>query len=158
MASGVEHGRLERECDVLARFLSGAPAPARARERYVDAHARGFVSPPQGVGGFDALLVGLARLGTLGARVADAHAAIFDRGGLLRHKAVLVLALLESAAPSDEAVDRPSAGSNLGFLWGAALRGGLSVLLLVLFFLPLLLARGLCALLAPRRAAPKVGA
>lgn len=158
MQSSGERARLEREGDVLARFVAGCPLSARGRERYVAAHARGELRPPRGVGGFDRVLVGLARTGTLGARIADAHASLLDRGGLLRHKLVLVLALLESSSPGEERVDRPSVSSHAAFLFGAALRAGLSLVLLALFLVPLLLLRALCALALPRRAHAESGA
>ena len=147
---------LAGEFDRLSRFVAGSPvSDERLRERYVEAHELGAVRPACGVGGYDRALVALAQLGTLGARAADAHAAVLDHNGLLRHKLVLVLALLESAAPSEERIDRPGEGGLAGFVLGAALRGGSSALLLALGLLPLLAIRAACAVLAPRRPAPE---
>ncbi len=150
MDAAAERARLERECQVFARVLAGARPSAWFVAKYLQAHACGAVQPSHGIGGFDRTLLALARLGALGARAADAHASVLDRGGLLRHKLVLALALLESAAESAGRVDTPTVASTAGFAVGAGLRAGGWLFLFLVGLAPLLFVRAVCALVAPR--------
>ncbi len=151
MDAEAERKELEREFEDFARLLSGRPPAPALSAKYVEAHACGAVRPSRGIGGFDRALCGLARLGPLGARAADAHAAVLDRRGLLRHKLVLALALLESSAESAKRVDSPSVRSTGGFVLGAVGRAAGWLLLFLAGLVPLSIARMLCAFAAPRQ-------
>ncbi len=129
---------LDREAAVFVRYLTGAdpssPGQGGAAGDYVlakyrDAHARGAVG--EATDGFDAALVRWAAAGPLRARWVDGYARFFASGGLLRRKLVLVLALLESRAPTDALVDQVEPGSRAGFLAGMTLSMGLFALRLV---------------------------
>lgn len=133
MASAAE---LERESDVFARYLTGGGGDDYLRRKYREAHERGALGPAASA--FDRALVSVARRGTWWTRLADAHARLFLRGGLLRRKLVLVLALLECREPAR--VDVPVAGSLPGFCLRAAWLGAsfaLLAALAALLFLPL---------------------
>jgi len=74
------------------------------------------------------------------ANMADAHARVFQAGGLLRRKLVLMLAILESSGDTESRVDSVTAESRLGFLVGMGFRmAGFATLLILgtLVFLPL---------------------
>lgn len=90
---------LEREAHVFTSLL----IRARPSPYVVTQYARGHVSLPLApVQGFDAVLMRVARGGPALARAADAYARIFARRAILRRKLTLLLAILESSAPSDE--------------------------------------------------------
>lgn len=105
---------LARECEVFVRYLTGVDADDYVRGKYLDAHAQGAVGGA--ADGFDAALVRWSAAGTTRARWIDGYARFFAKGGLLRRKLVLLLAILESRAPSDALVDRVEPGSRAGFL------------------------------------------
>ena len=130
---------LERECEVFARYLTGADASDYLRRKYREAHAVGVLGA--GDSAFDRVLVTVARRGPWYTRFADTHARVFANGGLLRRKLVLVLALVECSAPAR--VDAPRSRSALGFLLRAAWLGaGFALLcaLAALVFMPVRLA------------------
>ena len=111
---------LEREASVFTRHLIGEEPPAYVTAKYVAAHGPGREGPGSGEG--DAL-VALARRGPFAARLADAWSALFDRGGPLRRKLVLLVALLESTGATAARVDTPDRGGPAGFFVRAALEG-----------------------------------
>lgn len=130
---------LERECEVFARYLSGASPSEYVLKQYLAAHAAGVVLPPGGASRFDEFVVGLARRGAWLARALDAHARVFANGSLLRRKLVLMLALLEVRSPHAEALDTPTGSSRALMLVAMAwlgVRFALSVVLAALLLLP----------------------
>lgn len=141
---------LDRECAAFCRYLIGREPTERVRARYREAHALGVVEAPGTATAFDRLLVSIARAGALPARLADAHARVFRKAGLLRRKLVLLLALLESHADTAGDVDAPTPGGPNGFVVGAAARVALFALLLCAGALVLLPARAACALAGGR--------
>ena len=122
-----ESRALERECGTLSRYLVGAPAPALCVEAYLRAHAGaadggpGFGVQPLAADGpptptprpalIDRWTVALGRRGGAATRLVDAYCALFRRGGPLRRKLTLVLAVLEHAPPHHVALH---AGSGTG--------------------------------------------
>jgi len=127
---------LEREASVFTRHLIGEEPPAYVTAKYVAAHGAGRNGP--GSGERDSLVT-LARRGPFAARLADAWSALFDRGGPLRRKLVLVVALLESTGETAARVDTPDRGGPVGFFVAAAL-AGLVFAGTVLFAAPFVLA------------------
>ncbi len=96
---------LRAECRVLARHLLGlTPSPATCDAYVRQQRALGLDAP---LGGFDALLVRLARRGGIALALADSYAGWLARRSLLRTKLVGVLALLETAPESYAAADAP---------------------------------------------------
>ena len=130
---------LDGECDVFVRYLTGVAADPVVRSSYRDAHEQGVLGEP--ADRFDALLVRWAAAGPVRARWVDGYARFFASGGLLRRKLVLLLALLESRAPSDGLVDRVEPGSRVGFLARMTLEMALFALRLVAAAFVLLPAR-----------------
>jgi hypothetical protein len=68
------------------------------------------------------VLSAFVRSGRPGAALADAYSRIFAPAGELRRKLVLLLSILESVSPSDQALE-PQRGGPLITLVGLALAG-----------------------------------
>lgn len=115
--------RLERECDVFCRCLSGAPPSEYVLRKYVAAHERGVVDPEGGSSSFERAVVALARSGPFVARALDAWSRVFANGSLLRRKMVLVLSLLEVRSPHADALDTPTGASRIAMFLGMAWLG-----------------------------------
>lgn len=100
---------LDAECRVFTQYLAGQPATDYVLEKYRAAHA----ATPQlrSRGGSDDVLVGFARRGTLFAKLADSHAALFAPASQLRKKLVLLVAILETCPPYFRTMDAPIGGS-----------------------------------------------
>lgn len=94
---------LHRECRVFTRYLIQAEATECIAARYAAAHAvREEVQTP---GRFDRMLVTAASRHPWATRLADSYSALLRPHGTLRQKLVLLLALLESTAPTAAAID-----------------------------------------------------
>lgn len=109
---------LAREADVFARYLVGAPAGGYAAERY----AAGHDALPTACRADGRALVRVAAAHPLLTRVADAYVRLFAPRSLLRHKLVLLLAILESSAGSHAAFE-PRPASALGVVLRLAAAG-----------------------------------
>src|SRR5262249_37519982 len=72
---------------------------------------------------FDQWLVAMSARGPGWTRLADSYATVFLRSSVVRRKLVLMLALLECAPPSSEALDRVPAG---GRVWALVRLGGVA--------------------------------
>lgn len=116
--------RLEREARVFTRALVGRDATPYVVRQYVRGHVSLPLAPVQG---FDAVLMGVATSGAFFTRVADAYARLFARRAILRRKLVLLLAILESASPSD-AEFAPLASSAAGVVLRLAVTGAAAAL------------------------------
>jgi hypothetical protein len=155
---------LASECDTFGRYLVRVAPGAYVVAKYRAGHAAANIAPTPAAGSFDALVIRIARLGAFPARLADTYTRILARHSLLRRKLTLLVAVLESVAPSHRAFEPapPSspaasllrmAGHGIGFL-------GLLTLALALF-LPLhaltcLMPWARARLLASRGAPPAV--
>jgi len=137
--------RLERECDVFCRYLSGAAPSEYVRAQYLSAHATGVVEPEGGATRFERAVVALARNGPALTRVLDSYSRVFANGGLLRRKLVLVLAVLEVRSPHAEAIDTPTGTSSFAMLLVMAWLGVRFALSLAVGALLLLPVRLWCA-------------
>lgn len=114
---------LEEECRTYAACLVGAAPSAYVREHYVRAaHAHGLAFD-EDFTRFDRATLAFARRWHVFARCADAYCALFHRRGALRRKFIVLAAILEHAAPTNEAFDRPLtqpvALAALSLLWYA---------------------------------------
>ncbi len=125
----------ERECHGFALYLVGQSPPQSVVHHYVRWH-KGAGSANADVRGnrFDRVLIGLARSGRPGLRLADAYASRICRAGLLRKKLILTLALLESIAPTFAIIDRVGSTSRIAFWVGMILRSAWSGIVFVCAF------------------------
>jgi nucleoside-diphosphate-sugar epimerase len=97
---------LEAECRSFAAYLVGAAPISYIEEQYTKAaHAHGLGFDEE-FPGFDRVTLALARRGRMLARWADAYCSIFHRGGPLRRKLIVLAAILEHVAPTNEVFDR----------------------------------------------------
>lgn len=92
---------LERECRTFTSYLVGTQPTPYVCRKYVAAHVDFLECRSR----FDKLLIRLARLGSVGTRMADSYARIFMPGALIRKKLVVLLAILETCAPSFHLID-----------------------------------------------------
>ena len=139
--------RLERECDVFARYLTGRPAEPYVGRKYREAFAGTRQARLAVCGRFDRLLLTLSGIHPLLTRVADIYSRFFSSGSVVRRRLVMLLALLESDAVSIERLDFPTCGGLAGFVLGMGVRGLVSLLLLLpalLILLPLQVLLGRC--------------
>lgn len=90
---------LAREAEVFARYLADAPATPYVVERY----AAGHVALPAAAAAGDDVVLFAATIHPALTRVADAYARVFAPRSLLRHKLVLLLAILESSPGTHQA-------------------------------------------------------
>ena len=143
--------QLERECRVFTRHLLGTTCGPYVVRKYIEAHE---LSPLfTNANRFDALLLRLANAGSLAAKLVDGYACIFAPRSLVRRKLVLLLAILESCAPTSDVIDSVEQGSVPVLGARLAVRGViavLGVLAAALFLLP--------AQLVLRRAKPRPAA
>jgi nucleoside-diphosphate-sugar epimerase len=114
---------LDAECATFTRYLIGAEPSAYARTKYREGHRPGIGGPADLPPSPDDRLVEFARRGPLATRIADTWAGLFARGGRLRRKLVLLLAILESDGATSARVDSPEPGGAVGFGLRTALRG-----------------------------------
>lgn len=120
---------IDRECDAFTRHLIGEAPDEGTRAAYHRAVAA--VSSLVPAGRTDRAVLAFARRGTVAARLADSWAALFFRSSALRKRLVLLLAILESRAPTCQAIDRPAGGSPGAAMALLAARGLVAVLVLL---------------------------
>ena len=147
---------LDRECSIFCRYLIGQEPNDYVRRKYRDGH-RSLSWSRCATNSSDDLLVSIARIGTPASFVIDAYARIFRPASLVRKKLILLLAILESCAPSHLYLDSIDSNSLPMFAVKLILRLASFVLALglggIVVFPLELLARGtakLNGLLMPR--------
>jgi hypothetical protein len=147
---------LDLECKTLTHYLiKRAPTPY-ILAKYREAHQ---VSPKLarlGTKPFDNLLVELSRKNIALTKLVDSYTAVFFRNAAVRKKMVLLLAILESCAPTYPIFDQPDANGRAAFLFCFVRHGivfALSLIVAALLFLPLHLGFELSAALVSARAA-----
>ncbi len=113
-----------REVGVFTRYLVGRPPD----EAVASAYARGLAAVPVQGTSWDRTLVAVARVHPAATRCADAYARFFARRGLLRHRLVLLAAILESRAPFAAAFDAPPPGSPVRVVLRLAWTGAVFML------------------------------
>jgi hypothetical protein len=96
---------LDRECVVFSKYLLGIKPTEYVMQKYHQAHEIGSVMAGRRSNLFDRLMTGFATISPVATRIADSYAALFLRNGLLRRKLIVLLAILESCAPSYSRLD-----------------------------------------------------
>jgi hypothetical protein len=96
---------LERECSVFCRYLIGKEPNDYVQRKYREAHR----SPPLAHIDYsnpsDSFLVKLARISPWNTKLIESYARVFHQSSLVRKKLILLLAILESCAPTDSYLD-----------------------------------------------------
>ncbi len=127
------------------RYLTAQRPGPYVLAKYRDAHRRSEELHRGAGRRFERLLLAVASAHIVGARLVDAYTAIFLKGALIRRKWVLLLAILETCAPTADYFDEPrdtGRAALLGRLAGQGLVFALALLASVVLFTPLRLALG----------------
>ena len=102
---------LDRECAVFCRYLIGQEPNKYVQEKYRAAHQQGSLQNG-GECNADAFLVKVAAIGAWSTKIIDAYTRVFRPFSTVRKKLVLLLAILESCAPTHRCLDDVDAGSS----------------------------------------------
>jgi hypothetical protein len=108
-------------------------------QKYHEAHETGSVTIGATSRPVDRLIIAFAKIHPAATRIADCYAALFLREGVLRRKLVVLLAILESCAPSYsrlDNVDETLPSLMVLSMIKSVCASGLLLLIAVLTFLP----------------------
>ncbi len=132
--------QLDQEARVYTKYLiKQAPSPY-VIEKYRQAHLRSPNVHQALENPFNELLVKLSSKGPFWARLVDSYATFFLRNALVRKKIILLMAILESSAPTYQAFESPESKNPLVIIVLLGLRGAgfvFSLFIALLIFLPL---------------------
>jgi len=131
---------LDRECRVFCLYLVGRIPNDYVMRKYREAHQSQSLRVGAHANPCESLLVRIARLNPLGTKLIDAYSRVFRPLSLIRRKLILILAIMESCAPTHASVDSPDSTSVPLLLVRSLQRGltfALSLLIGVLAILPL---------------------
>ena len=122
-AAGGAVDLLRTECEGLCHFLAGCAPTEYVLGKYLEAHnpESGLLAGPGDR--LDELLLALAREGGIALAAADAYARLVRPGGVLRRKAILLLAVLESAPPRHDHLNAAVTGRKLSLVLSLAAWG-----------------------------------
>lgn len=130
---------LVNECRAFATYLVGYSSSPYVEECYtLAAQAHGLADKAE-FSCFDRAALKVARLGPTFARWADSYCALFRRNGTLRRKLVLLAAILEHVAPTNEAFEnvKPSSAARTFLSIGAiGIASAISVLIGAMILFP----------------------
>ena len=103
-------GALDRECTVFCRYLIGQEPNEYVKKKYRTAHQIGLLRNGRECPA-DAFLVKIAGIGPWSSKIIDAYTRIFRPFSTVRKKFVLLLAILESCAPTHACLDSVDSNS-----------------------------------------------
>jgi hypothetical protein len=129
---------LSRECAVFCQYLIGKRPTDYIIKKYQEAHKSGSIGKGTELLPFDKLLLTVARIHPLGTQTVDVYAAVFFRNSLVRKKLILLLAILESCAPSHSYLDSADPAPKFIILLNFIRRSFVSGILLLSFMIALL--------------------
>jgi len=107
---------IEKECKIFATYMTSKPPSKYVTEQYAAAVLAHGLAADDDLSCFDRAALRLARSGSAFTRGADAFCSIFARRSVLRRKLIVLAAILESVAPTNEAMDRVTSRSAAGVL------------------------------------------
>ncbi len=138
--SGADRTALDHECMVFSAYLVNQKPSSYVLEKYREAHMMSSEIRRHEAAPFDQLLLNVSIKHPIIAKLVDAYTAIFYKGSLIRKKWILLLAILESCAPTFHYFDSPESHST-SWLLAKMLWSGvvffLAFCLAVVLFLPL---------------------
>jgi hypothetical protein len=106
----LDFNALDRECAVFCRYLIGQEPNEYVKKKYRAAHQTGSLRGDRAYPA-DGFLVRVASIGAWSTKIIDAYTRVFRPFSTIRKKLVLLLAILESCAPTHaylESVDSSS--------------------------------------------------
>jgi hypothetical protein len=101
---------LDRECTIFSNYLIRQSPTPYVLSKYRQAHRTNARLRQVQAGPFDLLLLELSRIHLTTTRVVDVYATLLFRNSLVRKKMVLLLAILESCAPTFTLFDETDPG------------------------------------------------
>lgn len=144
---------LDRECIAFSRYLINERPSLYVVDKYRDAHLASDFLNRSKVKAMDRLLLNVGSRHTLLAKLVDSYTSLFFKTSAIRKKWILLLAILESCAPTYEYFDSPER-SNRGLvvirMIGNLLGFAVILLLSVALFLPLHMLLSLYSVLSDR--------
>jgi hypothetical protein len=139
MADQIPAPALDAECIRFVRYLTRQAPTPYVLDKYRDAHRRQSHLSAASARRFDRVLIAVARAHGAGAWLVDAYTAVFRKSALVRRKWVLLVAILESTAPTAGIFEVPDSENRAALLIRLAARGAAFVVGLALsaiVFLP----------------------
>ena len=131
---------LDRECIAFSAYLIKRRPNEYVLAKYRHAHdSNGIIKLNANLLPLDRLLIGVAAIHPIGAKLVDAYTAIFHKKSSVRRKWILLLAIMESSAPSYEYFDSPDTGGHFWLAFLLLCKGGgfiVALILSVILFLP----------------------
>jgi len=144
MNKNISINRLSKECNVFCYYLINQMPNKYVMEKYHDAHIVGSIKQSE-INYFDNLLIGIASINPFFTKLVDVYTSIFFKSSILRKKLILLLAILESCAPTCYYLDTVTHHSRVMIFvrfFQKAMLFMLSLLLSVILFTPLYFHRG----------------
>lgn len=130
---------LDGECVRFTRYLTRQAPTRYVLDKYRDAHERQPHLDAARAQRFDRFLIAAARAHGMGCWLVDAYTAVFRKSAVVRRKWVLLVAILESTAPTAAIFDVPDSENRVALVMRLAFRGTAFVVGLgvsALLFLP----------------------
>jgi len=106
----LDYNALDRECAVFCRYLIGQEPNEYVKKKYRAAHKTGFLRGERTYP-TDSFLVKAAGIGPWSTKIIDAYTRLFRPFSTVRRKLVLLLAILESCAPTHTYLDSVDSNS-----------------------------------------------
>jgi hypothetical protein len=97
--------RLSGECHIFCRYLIDQAPNHYVLQKYKDGHRARSLSRNFAPNRFDQTLVRIAAINTFATRIVDTYTRVFFKTAVIRKKLVLLLAILESCAPTHSRLD-----------------------------------------------------
>jgi len=135
----INNETLHKECEMFCSYLINQKPSKYVREKYQDAHIKGSIRLHT-ESGFDKLLMGAAVINPFFVKLVDVYTGLFSKRALFRKKLILLLAILESSAPSCHYLDSITT-SNKAILFLKMFQNVMfftgSLVLSIIIFMPL---------------------
>ena len=144
---------LDHECVTFSRYLMKQTPNSYVVNKYCEAHiGTSFLASAES-SLFDRLLLRISAIHPLLAKLVDSYTSIFLKSAAVRKKWILLLAILESCAPTFQYFDVPDSSSKIMFFARITWEGVVFVVCLCLstiIFMPLRLLFGVYSVLIHR--------
>jgi hypothetical protein len=123
---------LDRECVVFCRYLIGQEPGEYVKRKYQEGHRRSSMACDRRTDpAVDSFLVKFASISPWTTRLVDVHARVFRKSSLVRKKLILMLAILESCAPTHHYLDTVDSATITRLFLGSLYRCSTFVVMLL---------------------------
>lgn len=124
--------KIDLECRIFSRYLTGRLPDEYISRKYAEAFEPGRLLSRETGSSFENLLLRLAVIHPLGTRAVDVYSRFFRSDSVARKRLVLLLAILESWAPTSDSLDDIDHVGKVSFVSGLIIHGLISGILLFL--------------------------